>query len=47
VTWDEVEAGEIDPNDFTLRTVPERIQRLGDLLAPMLEDEQRLPPFDK
>jgi bifunctional non-homologous end joining protein LigD len=43
VTWDEVEAGKIDPADFTLRTVPGRIQRVGDLLAPMLEDKQRLP----
>jgi bifunctional non-homologous end joining protein LigD len=43
VTWDEVESGKIDPVDFTLRTVPARIQRVGDLLAPMREDTQRLP----
>jgi bifunctional non-homologous end joining protein LigD len=44
VTWDEVEVGKINPADFTLRTVPDRVQRVGDLLAPMREDKQRLPP---
>jgi bifunctional non-homologous end joining protein LigD len=44
VTWDEVEVGKINPADFTLRTIPDRVQRLGDLLAPMRDDQQRLPP---
>jgi bifunctional non-homologous end joining protein LigD len=47
VTWDEVEAGKIEPGTFTIRTVPERVQRLGDLLAPIREDKQRLPPIVK
>jgi bifunctional non-homologous end joining protein LigD len=32
-TWEEVEAGFVRPQSFGLRTVPERIQRLGDLWA--------------
>lgn len=31
LTWDEVEAGKVRPGDFTLRTAPERLDRLGDL----------------
>jgi bifunctional non-homologous end joining protein LigD len=35
VTWDEVEAG-LEIEDFTLRNVPERIERMGDLWRPMV-----------
>jgi bifunctional non-homologous end joining protein LigD len=42
VTRDEIEAGTIRPSDFTLRTVPERLDRLGDLFAPVLKGGQRL-----
>ncbi len=35
VSWDEVEGG-CRPEDFTLLDVPERIERLGDLWAPLL-----------
>ena len=31
VTWDEVD--DVEPQDFTIRTVPERFERLGDLHA--------------
>jgi DNA ligase D len=31
ITWDEV--GDVEPQDFTIRTVPERFERLGDLHA--------------
>ena len=31
ITWDEVD--DVEPQDFTIRTVPERFQRLGDLHA--------------
>lgn len=34
--WDEVVPGELDPAAFTLRTVPERIARVGDLWGPAL-----------
>ena len=34
--WDELE-GDLDPRDFSVRTAPDRIQRLGDLFRPSLE----------
>lgn len=42
VTWDEVAAGKIRPDHFTLRTMPERLKKHGDLWAPALEERQRL-----
>ena len=44
VTWDEVRAA-TRPEDlvFTAADVPARIAELGDLLAPLLGDPQRLP----
>lgn len=43
LTWDEVATGAVRPGDFTMRTVPERVRRLGDLFAPVLAGGQRLP----
>lgn len=43
VTWEEIEAGDLRPGDLTLRSMPERVRRLGDLFAPVLEGGQRLP----
>jgi bifunctional non-homologous end joining protein LigD len=43
VTWDELEAG-VDPGDFTMAVVLDRLSRLGDLHAPVLEDHQALGP---
>jgi len=34
-TWDEVERGEVDPRTFTLRNMPQRIAKTGDLWADM------------
>ncbi len=34
-TWEEVERGEVDPGTFTLRNMPERVARVGDLWADM------------
>jgi bifunctional non-homologous end joining protein LigD len=44
VTWDEVRAA-TRPEDlvFTAADVPARIAELGDLLAPLLGEPQRLP----
>lgn len=39
----EVEDGRLHPSDLTLRIVPERVRQVGDLLAPVLREEQRLP----
>lgn len=41
LTWDEVERAE--PVSFGPTETLERVERLGDLFAPVLELEQRLP----
>ena len=41
--WDELE-GELHPSMFTIRTVPERLQRRGDLFRAALDDPQDLLP---
>ncbi|MBU0496200.1 MAG: non-homologous end-joining DNA ligase [Chloroflexi bacterium] len=43
LTWDEVADGQVRPSDLTLRTVPDRTQRMGDLFAPVLQAGQHLP----
>jgi bifunctional non-homologous end joining protein LigD len=45
VTWDEIEAG-VRIEDFTLRNVPERVAKLGDLWSPVadLDERFRLEP---
>ncbi len=43
LSWDEVAAGQIRPTDLTLHTVPERVEQIGDLFAPVLQADQRLP----
>jgi bifunctional non-homologous end joining protein LigD len=40
ILWSEVE--EVHPNDFTIATIWERLQRTGDLFAPVLNGSQRL-----
>jgi bifunctional non-homologous end joining protein LigD len=45
LTWDEVAVGRIRPTDLTLKAIPERVQALGDLFAPVLRRNQRLPPL--
>ena len=34
-TWEEVERGEVRPGTFTLRNMPERIKKVGDVWAGM------------
>ena len=34
-TWEEVERGEVNPGTFTLRNMPDRVARVGDLWADM------------
>lgn len=40
VTWEEVESG-IEISDFTIRNVPDRVERLGDLWKPLLYQRGR------
>lgn len=42
LTWREVEAGRVRPGDFTIRTLPERVTRVGDLFRPVLDGGQDL-----
>jgi bifunctional non-homologous end joining protein LigD len=41
-TWEEVEEGVVEPRSFTLRSLPARIARTGDLWADMLKCRQSL-----
>jgi bifunctional non-homologous end joining protein LigD len=41
-TWDEVAAGEVGPQTFTLRTMPARLAKVGDLWADLHENGQPL-----
>ena len=41
--WSEVESGEITPSLFTIKTLPERLDAMGDLAAAVNGTEQRLP----
>jgi bifunctional non-homologous end joining protein LigD len=38
LTWDEIDEG-VDPRDFTIRTLPDRLARVGDLWAPLLRSK--------
>ena len=45
VTWEEVASGLLSPAQFTIATMPERINRLGDLAAGVPAARQHLPPL--
>ena len=38
LTWKEIDDG-VDPRDFTIRTLPDRLTKAGDLWAPMLASQ--------
>ncbi len=40
-TWEEIEKGKVAPNTFTLRNMPARIKKVGDLWADMLKRRRR------
>lgn len=42
LTWEELEADTIHPTDLTPQVVVERVERLGDLFAPVLQTAQQL-----
>ena len=41
-TWEEVEHGEVHPKSFTLRTMVERVEKVGDLWGDMLRRKRSL-----
>jgi len=43
LSWDEVEKGKLRPDEFTLRTVPERLKKDGDPWKGALKLRQKLP----
>jgi bifunctional non-homologous end joining protein LigD len=43
VTWEEIEEGRFAPEDFTTATIQARVEKLGDLFAPVLGGDQPLP----
>ncbi|GIW08877.1 MAG: hypothetical protein KatS3mg060_3682 [Dehalococcoidia bacterium] len=42
--WDEVHSGAVRPEQFTLRTIRDRLKVVGDLFEPLLRAHQPLPP---
>lgn len=47
-TWDEVERGDVNPRTFTLRNMPDRIARVGDVWADLPDHRQSLKrPMEK
>jgi bifunctional non-homologous end joining protein LigD len=45
VTWDELDDPDLRSDRWTIRTVVDRVERLGDLFAPAQTDVQELPPL--
>ena len=43
VTWEEVSSGEITINQFTIETMPARVQAMGDVAAGLITTTQQLP----
>ncbi|MBA2381931.1 MAG: DNA ligase D [Chloroflexi bacterium] len=44
ITWDELEDPALRPDGWSIRTIVERVERVGDLFAPAQTDVQELPP---
>ena len=44
ITWDELDDNELRPDRWTVRTLPERLAKVGDLFAAAQTDAQELPP---
>jgi bifunctional non-homologous end joining protein LigD len=42
ITWAELESGKIYPTDFTIKTMPARLQKIGDLWSKILEAKKDL-----
>ncbi len=44
ISWDELDDPDLRPNLWTIRTLPERVAKVGDLFAAAQTDAQELPP---
>ena len=42
-TWPELESGEVQPQTFTIRTMPERIAKVGELWSELGQAAHALP----
>jgi len=42
LTWEELDSGNMQPADLTPQVVLERVGRLGDLFAPILQSDQHI-----
>jgi bifunctional non-homologous end joining protein LigD len=45
ITWDELDARDLEPNRWTIRNEIERVAEVGDLFAGAQAEEQELPPL--
>ena len=45
ITWDELDDPELRSDRWTIRTLPERVEQLGDLFSGAQTDGQELPPL--
>jgi bifunctional non-homologous end joining protein LigD len=45
IAWDELDDPDLRPDRWTIRTILPRVEALGDLFAPALEQDQELPPL--
>ncbi len=43
VTWEEVNSGNLSTSQFTIQTMPERVERMGDVASGLITQSQRLP----
>ena len=46
-TWEEIERGDVSPRTFTLRTMEERVAKVGDLWSDMRKRQRSLRPAIK
>jgi bifunctional non-homologous end joining protein LigD len=45
IAWEELDDPELRPNRWTIRTIVERVEQVGDLFADAQTDLQELPPL--
>ena len=45
IAWDELDDPDLRPDRWTIRTILPRVEALGDLFAPALDQDQELPPL--